>query len=111
MTGTMNPYKYELTSSAEDWLWDTLDFETGIIREYSDMIVDGELTVSIEGTPLTVIPVITASNSMKVAFGGQTYDLKAGQNKFYGIKLRKGENTLTFTGNGTVTIDYRGGWL
>lgn len=111
LTGTMNPFKYEMLSSAEDWLWDPFDFVTGLIREYKDLVVQGELTVMIEGTALAVIPVITPSSAMRVSFEGKTYDLSPGNNKIYAIQLKKGENILKFTGNGKVTIDYRGGWL
>ena len=33
ITVNRDPYKLELNSSLEDWLWDEFDFETGIIRE------------------------------------------------------------------------------
>lgn len=111
LTGTMNPFKYELTSSAQDWLWDPFDLEVGVIRELKDLAVNGALTVTVEGTGMVAIPLITASAAMEVAFDGKTFDLSPGINKIYAIKIREGTNTLTFTGNGTVTIDYRGGWL
>ena len=36
----VDPYKYAITSSTEDWLWDPFDFEIGVIREYKNMTVD-----------------------------------------------------------------------
>ena len=111
ITGLMNPFKYELQSSAEEWLWDPFDLETGIIREYKDLKVDGMLSVEIEGTAMTVVPVITISTDMDVVMNDKTYHLKKGSNKISTLKIKEGNNVLVFKGNGTVTIDYRGGWL
>ncbi|MBS5522128.1 MAG: mtfA protein [Clostridiales bacterium] len=111
LTGTMNPFKYELLSSAEEWLWDPFDFVTGVIREYNHLSVNGSLSINIPGTALTVVPLMTVSAAMEVAFEGKTYNLHEGINKIYPIKLKEGDNLLTFKGYGTVSIDYRGGWL
>lgn len=106
-----DPYKYELTASDEDWLWDPFSFETGIIRDYKELRVDGSLSVSIPGTQRWVIPEITASNDLTITFEGKSYELKPGINKIYGIVIKEGENQLVFAGNGTITISYRGGIL
>ena len=109
--GDMDPYKYELLSSLDDWLWDTLDFETGIIREYKELEVNGSRTVTIPGTRKEIIPTIIASAAMQVEWKGTRYDVPAGESKLYAISLVEGENILIFYGNGTVSIDYRGGIL
>lgn len=111
MTVNADPYKYELTAGDEDWLWDPLDLENGIIREYKDLQVSGSMTLLIDGTEKWVIPEITVSADMKVSFEGKDYDLKQGVNKIYSIVIKPGENTLTFTGNGTVSVAYRGAIL
>ena len=111
ITGTMDAYKYEVADSLGDWLWDDFDFETGIIREYGNLQVVGELNVIIPGRRKHVIPVITASATMSVSYGAESYDLVAGINKIYDLTLGEGENILTFTGTGVVSIDYRGGSL
>lgn len=111
ITGTIDPYKYELQSSVDDWLWDSFSFEDGIIREYTDIQISGSRTLTIYGLRKVVIPVIISSAAMSVSFAGKTYQLKAGNNKVYGIKLAAGNNELTFTGTGTVSVEYRGGSL
>ena len=111
ITGTVDPFKYELTSGMEDWLWDPFNFETDVIREYKDIQVDGAAEVIIPGLRKRVVPVIYASAAMQVTYNDKSYSLQAGSNKIYDIALPEGENTLTFTGNGTVSIDYRGGSL
>lgn len=113
--GDMEPYKLEMFSSLEDWLWDPFNFETDIIREYKDLVVEGSLSLTIPGRRKHVVPSFTVKSSdgsgMKVSFKGSIYTLTDGVNKIVSIELADGENTLTFTGNGTVSVDYRGGRL
>ncbi len=111
ISGDMDPYKYELLSSLDDWLWDPFSFEVGIIREYKDLMVNGSLMVTIPGTRKEIIPTITATTAMEVEWRGNRYDVPAGTSKLYDISLVEGDNTLTFYGHGTVSIDYRGGIL
>ena len=106
-----DPYKYELTSGEEDWLWDDLDFETGIIREYGDLSVNGEYTLIIDGTEKWIIPEFIASADMTVVFLGHEYQIRAGTNKIYDIVIKEGENTLKLKGYGTVSVKYRGAML
>lgn len=108
VTAECDPYKYELAMSDDDWLWDPFNFETGVIREYKNLSVNGSRTVKVIGGQQNTIPVITASAAMTVTFKGTTYNLAAGANKNYSIVLSTGENTLTFAGTGTVTISFRG---
>ena len=109
--GICEPYKYDLYSSAEDWLWDTFDFEQGIINECNNLTVNGILAVSIIGRKKRSCPAITVSANMTVTYEGKTYSLLAGTQKVYDILLKEGENVLNFIGSGTITIDYTGGSL
>ena len=56
-------------------------------------------------------PIVISDSDMTVAFKGSTYQIKAGSQVMYDIILEEGENILTFTGNGKVTINYVGGML
>lgn len=109
--GTVDPYKYDIQSSAEDWLWDPFDFETGIVNEVSGIVVEESTSVTIIARRKRTYPTITVSEAMQVTYEGTTYDLAAGSNKVYSMLLQEGENELTFTGNGTVTVEYTGGSL
>lgn len=111
ITVEADPYKYELTAGDEDWLWDPLDFEEGVIREYKDLAVDGKYQLIIDGTQKWIIPEIVVSADMTVEFEGKQYGLKAGNNKIYGIVIKEGENVLTLRGTGTITVKYRGAIL
>lgn len=110
-TVTAEPYKYEMLSSMDEWLWDTFSFEDGIIRNYKDMDIDGEQDIRIIGSPKRTIPVIISDADMTVAFQGKEYQIAAGRNKIYGIAIESGEYILKFKGKGTISIEYRGGML
>ena len=107
----VEPYKYDLFSSDEDWEWDPFDFETGIINETRDLVVDGELEVSILGRRMKVVPKFVCENQLQLIFNDVTYNLPSGESFHPDIEIRDGENLLKFIGNGTVTIEYRGGSL
>lgn len=111
----VEPYKMEKFSSLEDWEWDTFNFETGIIREYDNLRVDGTLAFTIPGTRKSVIPAYTVvsddGTGLKVKFNGLMYDLPDGTTRVVNIVIKSGENILEFIGSGTVSIDYRGGRL
>lgn len=109
LSATVDPYKYETQSSLEPWLWDSFSFEDGIIRDYFDIAVPG--TVTIIGRRKRVCPKIICSGAMTVAYLGNTYNLATGENIIPDIFLGDGEHVLTFTGTGTVDIDYRGASL
>lgn len=109
-TAVADPYKYEC-NVGDDWLWDDFDFENGIIREYDNLTVSGSYKLLIPGRMKKIIPIITATSKMAVEYEGKRYDLYPGINKLYGLLLSSGDNILTFTGNGTVSVDYKGGML
>jgi hypothetical protein len=106
------PFKREITASSELWYWNTFNFETGVIRYYKNIPVSGTLEITVIGTAVATVPTIIASASgFSLLFGGVTYTLLEGVNIIKDIILESGENVMTFTGHGTVTIEYRGGSL
>lgn len=113
--GTVEPYKLETFSSLDDWEWDSFNFETGIIRDYKNIAVDGTINFIVEGGRKPIIPSFIVHSDdgfgMTVKFKETTYSLPDGTSRILNIILREGRNVLYFTGNGTVSIDYRGGRL
>ena len=107
----MEPYKYEINSSLEDWLWDPFSFETGVIREYKDLVVNGTLWVTISGLRKVQNLKVTSSAAMTVTFENKDYTVPKGTSELLEVRLIQGENYLLFTGNGIISIDYRGGSL
>ena len=106
-----DPYKYELYDSSGDWLWDPFDLDDGIIREYGNLTVNGTLDLTVIGSPMSTVPEITVSTAMTVEYEGETYDLLPGLNYLPDLEITEGEHTMIFTGNGTVSVLYRGGSL
>lgn len=111
ITAYVEPYKMEVTSTSEDWVWDIFDFEQGIIREYFDLKVDEELEVNVVGSRKPTIPTIETTDDMILEFDGEQYQLEKGTNKVVNVELMDNEYTLKLIGTGEVTIDYRGGSL
>lgn len=114
------PFKHDLLASDDEWLWDPFNFETGIIRSWSSVSVDGELVLTIDDCDEQTIVYITSSAAMSLVHEYQTYDgvsktksytITAGQTKVAGPALKPGTNTLTFTGTGTIGVHFRGGKL
>lgn len=106
------PYKKEIDGGNEQWLWDTFNFETGIIRYYKDLPVDGTLEVTVIGSIMPSVPtIITSDDGFSVTFNGKRYYLTKGINVINDIIFQNGENVLTFSGKGTITIEHHGGVL
>lgn len=112
ITAQCKPFKYAVVATNEPWIWDSFNFEAGIIQELYDLEVDGSLEVSIICNEYSYgALVITTDTAMTVTYDEETYNLAVGDNTMFDILLSEGENTLEFTGTGTVTINYRGGEL
>lgn len=105
------PYK-KYVNIDEDWLWDPFNFETGVIRYYKNLPVSGTLNIVVIGDIMDVVPTITSTvDGMKVTFNGTTYTLRRGSQIIEGIVIQEGDNPFTFTGRGTVSIQFVGGTL
>ena len=53
ITGTCNPFKRSVYDGSSDWLWDDFNFETDIVRNYTDIPLKAgeDKEVSITGAP------------------------------------------------------------
>lgn len=60
---------------------------------------------------MNVCPNINVSANMSIVIGGNEYNLVSGDNIVPDFILKKGTNTFTLNGSGTVTITWRGGNL
>lgn len=109
--GDVEPYKCEKYSSLEEWIWDDFNFTSSIIRDYKDLTVNGLLELIIPGRRKKIVPTFTTDSLMSVIFNNVTYQLPTGSTQVLDIELVDGDNLLTFTGNGIVSVDYRGGSL
>lgn len=107
---TDEAFEIETNSASEPWLWDVFSFVNGIIH-VNEVKVSGSKKVNLINRVKIVSPTFTCSTAMKVTHEGNTYSLPAGETTVYDIRLQEGDNYVTFTGNGTVKISYRGGSL
>lgn len=111
-----DPYKYDILSSSDPWLWDPFNFETGeIIQEEAHVIVGSE-TITISHGHMPTCPDLVVSDKVSgtfsVAYDGTTYQLVVGSNKIPAIMVGgDADVALTFNGSATVQIVYRGGSL
>lgn len=106
------PYKKDRIGSLGNWLWDPFNFETGIARDYSDLIILGSMIYSIAPSEEPISPTIKlVSGSVSVSFNGSSYNLQSGNNYIPEIVITNSNNTLVFSGSGVISIDYRGGKL
>ncbi|MBV4447741.1 phage tail family protein [Clostridium tyrobutyricum] len=101
-----DPFKYS-TSYMGDDIWDTFNFLTDYTQYTNEFEIDGETKVVMYNNGKMITPIINCSTAMSLNYGGKTYNLNAGDNKLWGLKLKNGKNELIFSGNGTVKILFR----
>lgn len=117
LSGTAEPFKYELSSSIEPWLWDVFNFETGVITSSDPIEVDGTVSIvipkgNVEIAPTFIVSGVTEGSELTVNDQLHTVNLKNG--RVYDPRIRisgKREVTLTFNGKGSVQVEYRKGSL
>lgn len=112
----LEPYKYELFSSTEDWLWDSFNFESGYIRDYRNIRVNGHLTYELLGARMPVVPTFivqmdAGETEFRINVNNYHTVTESGTYTFADYLLKEGKNIINFYGNGYVTIEYRGGRL
>ena len=108
----VGPFKMEIASTLDEWLWDPFNFESGSIQSYNNLVINGTHALTLEGRHIPIVPIlIVTAGALSVSFGGTTHALTTGENRIPEIVLARGANLLTFTGTGTISIDYSGGSL
>lgn len=114
LSGSAEPFKYDLLSSGEPWLWDIFNFQTGVIRTLMDIeITSANKTITILGAGIDNPPVfiVSEADNLQVTHDGRTYALKVGRNRFPAVRVGKENVTLNFSGTGKLTVEYRGRYL
>jgi hypothetical protein len=112
--GYLDPYKISYAEDSENWLWDPFNFETDVARDYSGLVVNGSATYTIVGSRMPQTPKFKASaTGMTVSINGSNpYELSTDYRTPEGFpSLRDREYQMTFSGNGTVNIQFEIGSL
>jgi hypothetical protein len=115
ITADCDPYKYNIESTAEEWLWDDFDFEYGIINDAKDKIIDNKGIIEIVSERGGGIPTIITDKPIQIDFEGIKHTLRTNQETYYDYNIKAGSNffkiNTVYDEVATVTIDYRGGKL
>lgn len=109
-----DPYKYSKALPNEDIRWDDVNFETTYFRYIGTLTVEDSYALLIQRGGNPVVPVINVSSissetfKVKSSRNNKTYTLTTGRNRFPDMTVCGSSNvTLTFTGSGVVTVDYK----
>ena len=120
------PFKRFIQFSSEPWVWDPFNFDIGKTNDLASgsfsrvSVSSGAEKKVIVNYPYdeTILPYIyssVSSGNAVVELDGSRSSLKSGLHQYPGIKLKNGNNTVTFTNltSNTITvgIEYRGGVL
>lgn len=121
ISGIVEPYKMQVVSSTEDWLWDSFNFETDEIHEWGSVEVDGTKSITFNALRKTIVPTFTVTSedgsgiSIRISNSSKgqwvTGTLADGTTKNPKYKIFEGYTYLVLSGKGTVSIEYRGGKL
>lgn len=112
-----DPYKYNIHSNVDPWLWDTFNFFTGVIPKKPLITVNGTETVVVPAgfmwtTPTFTVNKITSGDSITVTANGRSHKLVVGDNYIPSIEINgDAPVTITYSGYGEVLMEYRGGSL
>lgn len=109
-----DPYKYNVRSNVEPWLWDPFDFENDVVPEEPIINVNGTTSITIPAGNMYTVPEFTVSEltSLTLTVNGRNYNMTSGYNYFPGVMVNGDVPvTLTFNGKGRVIMEYRGGSL
>ena len=85
-----------------------------MIRELKDLpITEENNTITITGGGIDTAPVfiVTEADNLQFSYGGRTYTLKVGRNRFPAVRVGEDDVTLTFSGTGKLSVEYRGRYL
>ena len=109
------PYKKEIIDSIELWRWDPFNLETGVVREFNEITVDGMVIVDVPGSTEMVAPMITVDssdgNGMDIIYNGISFHLYDGENKNPSLIISQTASKMIIHGYGKISIIYRGGSL
>ncbi len=113
-----DPYKWNVNTSSEDWIWDIFNFENGIVREYKNLEVKDRLTLSVKGSDIPITPSFYVHTrrsgvvgSFYSNFHSKRYELTSGNNRFADLIVPEDGDIFYFQGNFRVSVDFRGGRL
>lgn len=114
MTVDADAYKYETVDSLGNWEWDPFSFETGIIRDYTGIAVDGSTSIQIIGSDIPMVPTFIVSDYSNekdayIRYNSKRYNLVSGRNRFAGLVISPAGGRVYLYGKYTMAVEVRGG--
>lgn len=109
-----DPWKKEVNSHSDPWIWDTFSFLTGVIYKTRYTVVSGTplSVVLINGRKVSYPKFTLRSGTCTVTYNRKSWSLTVGVEKeILDIRLEEGETTVVLSGNGIVDILWQGGSL
>lgn len=91
----LQPFRYDLITSDEDWLWDPFNFEIGVIKEWGSLIVNGSLELQITDCTVPAMPEITSNTEIYLEHKYLLFDGVTERSREYVIP--EGTSTPGFT--------------
>ncbi|MBU3126738.1 hypothetical protein [Clostridium tagluense] len=102
---TAEPFKIGVNYVGDD-IWDTFNFLEDTVQANTFNVV-GTKTINLHNVGRPTVPTVNTSTNMSLVCNTKTYNLVAGDNKFYDLKLKNGDNSIIINGTGTVKILFR----
>lgn len=102
ISGNVEPYKLEIYSTTEDWLWDTFNFEKDMIKNYVGIeINDNNRNIEFYGSRKKVVPTWTITTTDGLGFRVYTNslaykDFPDGTYKIPDVYIKDGKNVFVF---------------
>lgn len=105
VTITADPFKVSKEYVGSD-IWDTFNFEEDYAQT-NTYAISGSKSITMTNPGRSVRPLINCTAAMTLVKDGKTYNLAKGDNNIYGLDFKKGTNTMTVSGTGTIKILFR----
>lgn len=99
------PFKIGVNFEGSD-IWDAFNFEEDVAQDTEFDVLDIK-TVNIINVGRSVTPIINVNAPMAITINNKNYNLNAGDNKIYGLKLQSGENVINISGTGHIKFIFR----
>lgn len=99
------PFKTSLDFVSGD-IWNTFNFNEDYLQDVGYTVAN-TLTITLYNKGRLITPKINCSVPMTIIVSGKTYNLIAGDNTVYGLKLQNGANTIIINGTGRIDFIFR----
>ena len=102
----IDPFKFNTeTVEGTQCVWRT--GKTELVRTIQFNVTDSATKTFVNRGTKSAVPLFVCSASFTATKGTTTINLVSGQNTNANITLEPGENTISFSGSGTIKISYR----